>query len=97
MMKSKYNKDLVNILEMLRNIESDLNLLRYNETEKKIYHTIACKISSLGECNISNIVVDSGFSRSTVYKTLKKFEENNLIIFKQSKFDKREFNLILTN
>ena len=33
-MSSKYTKDLINILEMLWSIEKDLNLVRYNETEK---------------------------------------------------------------
>jgi len=39
----------------------------------------------------------SGFSRSTVYKTIKKFEQANLVYIQQSQGDKREFNLILAN
>ena len=42
LMPSKYTKDLTNILEMLWNIEKDLNLASYSETEKKVYHVIAC-------------------------------------------------------
>ena len=35
LMTSKYTKNLTSILEMLWNIEKDLNLIPYNETEKK--------------------------------------------------------------
>ena len=34
-MTNKYTKNLTDILEMLWNIERDLNLIKYNETEKK--------------------------------------------------------------
>ena len=94
-MDSKYKNDLISILEMLSNIERDLNLVNYNETEKKIYYTIAMSIASNGECNITDIILESKFSRSTVYKTIKKFEQDNLIIVEQSNNDKREFNLLL--
>ena len=94
-MTSNYRNDLVNILEMLSNIERDLNLANYNETEKKIYYTIAMSISNNGSCNITDVIFESRFSRSTVYKTIKKFEQANLIIVEQSSNDKREFNLVL--
>ena len=94
-MSSKYTKDLINILEMLWSIEKDLNLVRYNETEKKIYYTIAWKTSSIGSCNISDVINSSGFSRSTVYKTIKKFESENLLSLQQSDEDRREFILQL--
>ena len=94
-MSSKYTKDLINILEMLWSIEKDLNLVRYNETEKKIYYTIAWKTSSTGSCNISDVINSSGFSRSTVYKTIKKFESENLLSLQQSDEDRREFILQL--
>ena len=97
MMPSKYSNNLTSILEMLWNIEKDLNLVSYNETEKKIYYIIAWKLSNCGKCNISDVIDSSGFSRSTVYKTIKKFELANLVIVKQSEGDKREFNLILAN
>ena len=92
---SSYKKDLINILDMLWNIEKDLNLISYNETEKKLYYTIAWKISKTGACNITDLIKASGFSRSTVYKTIKKFETADLIMLEQSENDKREFNLIL--
>ena len=96
-MSSKYTKDLINILEMLWSIEKDLNLVRYNETEKKIYYTIAWKTSSMGSCNISDVINSSGFSRSTVYKTIKKFESENLLSLQQSDEDRREFILQLVS
>ena len=95
-MTSDYKKDLVSILEMLSNIERDLNLSGYNETEKKIYYTIARLISSNGNCNITDVIVESRFSRSTVYKTIKKFEMANILVAKQSNNDKREYNLVLS-
>ena len=93
---SNFKNDLVNILEMLHNIEIDLNLVGYSETEKKVYYTIALRLSKAGSCNISNVIEASGYSRSTVYKTIKKFELDNLIKLKQSNDDKREFNLLLS-
>ena len=93
---SNFKNDLVNILEMLQNIEIDLNLVGYSETEKKVYYTIALRLSKSGSCNITNVIKTSGYSRSTVYKTIKKFELDNLIKLKQSNDDKREFNLSLS-
>ena len=52
-------------------------------------------ISNNGSCNITDVILESRFSRSTVYKTIKKFEQANLIIVEQSSNDKREFNLVL--
>ena len=92
---SNFKNDLVNILEMLKNIEIDINLVGYSETEKKVYYTIALILSKSGSCNITNVIETSGYSRSTVYKTIKKFELDNLIKLKQSHIDKREFNLLL--
>ena len=93
---TNFKNDLVNILDMLRNIEIDLNLVGYSETEKKVYYTIALRLSKSGSCNITNVIETSGYSRSTVYKTIKKFELDNLIKLKQSNDDKREFNLLLS-
>ena len=93
---SNFKNDLVNILEMLQNIEIDLNLVGYSETEKKVYYTIALRLSKSGSCNITNVIETSGYSRSTVYKTIKKFESDELIKLKQSNTDKREFNLSLS-
>ena len=55
------------------------------------------EISNTGECNITDVIKKSGYSRSTVYKTIKKFESENMVVLKQSINDKREFNLILAS
>ena len=96
-MSSDYTKSLISILEMLWNIEKDLNLVSYNETEKKVYYIIVWLLSNNVSCNISDVINSSGYSRSTVYKTIKKFENANLVIVKQSEGDKREFNLVLVS
>ena len=79
MVPSNYSKNLTSILEMLWNIEKDLNLVSYNETEKKIYYIIAWKLSNCGTCNISDVIDSSGFSRSTVYKTIKKVSSDPIV------------------
>ncbi len=94
-MSTNFRKDLISILDMLSNIERDLNLVNYNETEKKIYFTIVKVISLYGSCNITDVIHESKYSRSTVYKTIKKFEQDNIVFVKQSSNDKREFNLVL--
>ena len=84
-----------NILKMLENIDHDLNLVCYNETEKKIFYTIANNIHTNKKCNITNVIESSGFSRSTVYKAIKQFEKQGLVTLIQSKDDKREVYLDL--
>ena len=74
-MTNTYLKKLSNILEMLHNLDRDLNLIGFNETEKKIYYTIASNIHNFGKCNISDVIESSGFSRSTVYKAIKMMEK----------------------
>ena len=77
---------------------NDLNIRHFTPNELKVFYTIITR-SAYNEAgsNISEIVENSGMSRSTVYKTIKKFEEANLIIVKQSHNDKREFNLVLAS
>jgi predicted DNA-binding protein YlxM (UPF0122 family) len=95
LMNSKYIQQLSNILQMLENIDHDLNLVGYNETEKKIFYTIASNIHTNKKCNITNVIESSGFSRSTVYKAIKRFEKQGLVALMQSKDDKREVYLDL--
>ena len=95
LMTSKYIQQLSNILKMLENIDHDLNLVGYNETEKKIFYTIANNIHTNKKCNITNVIESSGFSRSTVYKAIKQFEKQGLVTLIQSKDDKREVYLDL--
>ena len=94
-MPNDYIKQLAKILDMLHNLDSDLNLIGFNETEKKIYYTIASNIHSSGKCNISDVIESSGFSRSTVYKAIKNFEDHNMVELIKSNYDRREIYLKL--
>jgi DNA-binding MarR family transcriptional regulator len=94
-MSKKYLQQLASILQMLDNLDKDLNLVKYNETEKKIYYTIASKIHSCGKCNITVVIESSGFSRSTVYKAIRKFEDDRMVQLIKSNADRREIYLDL--
>ena len=94
-MTHKYIEKLADVLKMLENLDQDLNLIGYNDTEKKVFYTIVNAIHKNGRCNITNIIESSGLSRSTVYKSIKLFETNNLVRLVQSDFDKREVYLDL--
>ena len=89
-MSEKYIKQISNILQLLENLDLDLNLSSFNETEKKIYYTIANQVHKNGQCNISDVISASGFSRSTVYKAIKAFENKQMVVLIQSKTDRRE-------
>lgn len=89
-MSEKYIKQISNILQLLENLDRDLNLSSFNETEKKIYYTIANQVHKNGQCNISDVISASGFSRSTVYKAIKAFENKQMVVLIQSKTDRRE-------
>ena len=86
-------------LRITKNNEAkpEIKKVKKQETEKKIYYAIACTNANDGSCCISDVIEESGFSRSTVYKTIKKFEENQIIKMYQSSSDKREFNLVLAH
>ena len=62
-MTESYIKQIANLLQMLHNLDRDLNLVAFNETEKKIFYTIAYKVHNDGKCNISDVIESSGFSR----------------------------------
>jgi DNA-binding MarR family transcriptional regulator len=62
---------------------------------KKIYYTIASNIHNSNKCNISDVIESSGFSRSTVYKAIKNFENHNMVKLIQSNHDRREIYLEL--
>ena len=89
-MSNTYIKQIANLLQMLQNLDRDLNLVSFNETEKKIYYTIACEVHNKGKCNISDLIESSGFSRSTVYKAIKAFEDKKMVRLIQSHADRRE-------
>ena len=89
-MSKTYIEQLANLIQMLQNLDEDLNLVAFNETEKKIYYTIAYEVHNNGKCNITNVIESSGFSRSTVYKAIKSFEDKKMVRLIQSDADKRE-------
>ena len=82
-----YKLQMKTFVEMLRNIEDEFKLHSLTPNEQAVFFTI---MKSDEVCNISKIVDESGLSRSTVYKILKKLEDNNLVEALQSKSDKRE-------
>lgn len=88
-------QQISSIFQMLENLDRDLNLSSFNETEKKIYYTIANQVHNNGRCNISDVINASGFSRSTVYKAIKAFENKEMVVLVQSDSDKREFHISL--
>ena len=81
---------LFQLLQAIENIESEINLATFNETEKKVFYTVVT-LSNRNTCNISDVINHSGLSRSSVYKALKKLDSSSLISISQSKDDKREF------
>jgi len=89
-MTKTYIKQLANLLQMLQNLDRDLNLVAFNETEKKIFYTIAYQVHNNGKCNISDVIDSSGFSRSSVYKAIKAFEDKKMVRLIQSDADRRE-------
>jgi DNA-binding MarR family transcriptional regulator len=83
-------KKLIQLLKALENIESEINLATFNETEKKVFYTVVT-LSNDNSCNISDVINHSGLSRSSVYKSLKKLDSCSLITITQSQDDKREY------
>ena len=81
---------------MLQSIEDEINLAGYTLTEKKVFFTITQISENTESCNITDVIKESGLSRSTVYKALKKLESNKMLDVTQSSFDKREFFLNLS-
>ena len=82
---------LIQLLKALENIENEINLAAFNETEKKVFYTVVTLSSNDKKCNISDVIDHSGLSRSSVYKALKKLDSRSLIQISQSSDDKREF------
>ena len=82
---------LVQLLKALENIENEINLATFNETEKKVFYTVVTLSNNDKKCNISDVIDHSGLSRSSVYKALRKLDSRSLIKISQSSDDKREF------
>ena len=94
-MKS-FKEDLMEALSLISNIERDIKINTLNANEKLIFYSILLKEKQSNECIISDVINESKLSRSTVFKTLKKLEEGNLISSKQSLSDKRELLVSVT-
>ena len=93
---SKFTNQLNKVLVMLQSIEDEINLAGYTLTEKQVFFTISQISENTESCNITDVIKESGLSRSTVYKAIKKLESNKMLDVIQSSFDKREFFLNLS-
>ena len=93
---SKFTNQLNKVLVMLQSIEDEINLAGYTLTEKKVFFTITQISENTESCNITDVIKESGLSRSTVYKAIKKLEYNKMLDVTKSSFDKREFFLNLS-
>ena len=93
---SKFTNQLNKVLVMLQSIEDEINLAGYTLTEKKVFFSITQISENTESCNITDVIKESGLSRSTVYKAIKKLEYNKMLDVTQSSFDKREFFLNLS-
>ena len=93
---SKFTNQLNKVLVMLQSIEDEINLAGYTLTEKKVFFTITQISENTESCNITDVIKESGLSRSTVYKAIKKLEYNKMLDVTQSSYDKREFFLSLS-
>ena len=88
-MKS-FKEDLMEAIALVSNIEHQLKINTLNGNEKTVFYSILLKEKENTECIISDVINISQLSRSTVFKTLKKLEDLQLILSKQSTSDKRE-------
>jgi uncharacterized membrane protein len=82
-----FKKQISTFVQMLRNVEDEFKLHSLTPNEQAVFYTI---MKSNNVCNISQIVNESGLSRSTVYKILRKLENRNMIEAFPSESDKRE-------
>ena len=88
-MKS-FKEDLMEAIALVSNIEHQLKINTLNGNEKIVFYSILLKEKENTECIISDVINISKLSRSTVFKTLKKLVDLQLISSKQSTSDKRE-------
>lgn len=88
-MKS-FKEDLMEAVALVSNIEHQLKINTLNGNEKTVFYSILLKEKENTECIISDVINISKLSRSTVFKTLKKLQDLQLISTNQSTSDKRE-------
>ena len=96
-MKEFYS-NICDALSMLDGLEQDLNIRHFSPNELKVFYTIIIRAghNEYGS-NITDIVENSGMSRSTVYKTLKKLSLEKIINLHQSEEDGRESIVVLNS
>ena len=94
----EFYKNISDALAMLDGLEQDLNIRHFSPNELKVFYTIITRAAyNEHGSNITDIVENSGMSRSTVYKTLKKLSLEGIIKLHQSEEDGRESLVILNN
>ena len=98
--KKQMNESYIKIADALNTIyeiENELNLKSFSPNELKVFYTVI-NLSAFDDSgsNISEVVKNSGMSRSTVYKTLKKLSNLKIIATDQSENDGRESLIRLT-
>jgi len=92
----EFYKNISDALNMLSGMEKDLNIRHFTPNELKVFHTIILRSTDKEQSsNISEIVQNSGMSRSTVYKTLKKLSIEGIINLHKSEEDGRESLVVL--
>ena len=88
---NEFYRNISDALIMLDGLEKDLNIRHFTPNELKVFYTIVTQSAfNQAGSNISEIVDNSGMSRSTVYKTLKKLSNEGIINLNQSEEDGRE-------
>ena len=94
----QFYENISDALNMLNGLEKDLNIRHFTPNELKVFYTIITRSGfSQHGSNITEIVDNSGMSRSTVYKTLKKLSSEGIIRINQSQDDGRESLVILNS
>lgn len=91
---TKLVKEISNLTTMLKGIEKDLNISDFNPTESYIFLMIISEIYKSGQCTMLKAVEVANKSRSTVYKTIRKLVNKNILSIESSTADKRSFLLV---
>ena len=95
----EFYRNISDALAMLDGLEQDLNIRHFTPNELKVFYTIIIRAACNDKdgSNITDIVENSGMSRSTVYKTLKKLSTEGIIQLHQSEEDGRESLVVLNS
>ena len=94
----EFYRNISDALAMLDGMEQDLNIRHLTPNELKVFYTIIIRAAhNQHGSNITDIVENSGMSRSTVYKTLKKLSTEGIIQLHKSEEDGRESLVVLNS